>query len=109
VQDLPAKYRNDEGGSDRLPPEGAPQAAPHAAPASQAELPHTLMVTSLPRQGLDLKEHLNQLEYSLIQQALEESGWVVAHAAKRLHMGRTTLVEKMRKFGLHREGDASGD
>jgi len=62
----------------------------------------------LPREGLDLKEHLNQLEYSLIKQALDEADGVVAHAAKRLAMRRTTLVEKMRKFGLQRQEHVSG-
>ena len=57
----------------------------------------------LPREGLDLKEHLNNLEYTLIMQALDEAGGVVAHAAKRLNMRRTTLVEKMRKFGIQRK------
>ncbi len=70
----------------------------------------TMVVSSqgLPREGLDLKEHLNRLEYLLIKQALDEAGGVVAHAAKRLRMGRTTLVEKMRKFGLQRPERASG-
>jgi len=62
----------------------------------------------LPREGLDLKEHLNQLEYSLIKQALDEADGIVAHAAKRLAMRRTTLVEKMRKFGLQRQDHVSG-
>ena len=56
----------------------------------------------IPQDGFDLKEHLINLEYSLIKQALEDSDGVVAHAAKRLQMRRTTLVEKMRKYGLHR-------
>jgi len=56
----------------------------------------------LPRGGIDLKEHLTNLEYNMIKQALDETDWVVAHAAKRLKMGRTTLVEKMRKFKMHR-------
>jgi len=46
----------------------------------------------LPGQGIDLKEHLNKLECSLIQQALDDSKGVVAHAAKKLNMRRTTLV-----------------
>jgi len=62
---------------------------------------------ALPREGIDLKEHLSHLECMLIQQALDEAGGVVAHAAKRLRMGRTTLVEKMRKFGLNRREEAS--
>lgn len=78
---------------------------------AEGDLDLSAMVVSsqgLPREGLDLKEHLNRLEYLLIKQALDEAGGVVAHAAKRLRMGRTTLVEKMRKFGLQRPERASG-
>ena len=53
-------------------------------------------------EGIDLKEHLVKTELALISQALEESNWVVAHAASYLNMRRTTLVEKMRKYGLIR-------
>ena len=52
--------------------------------------------------GIDLKEHLVKTELALISQALDESDWVVAHAASYLNMRRTTLVEKMRKYGLTR-------
>ena len=62
---------------------------------------------SLPSEGFDLKEYLEQLEYRIIQKALRESGGVVAQAAKQLKLGRTTLVEKMRKFGLSRQDIAS--
>ncbi len=62
----------------------------------------------LPREGIDLKEHLNNLEISLIKQALDEAGGVVAHAAKRLNMRRTTLVEKLRKHGIHRYDGLTG-
>ncbi len=54
----------------------------------------------LPEEGLDLREHLNQLECELIRQALEDCNGVVAHAATRLRMRRTTLTEKLRKYGL---------
>lgn len=62
----------------------------------------------LPREGIDLKEHLNNLEVTLIKQALDEAGGVVAHAAKRLNMRRTTLVEKLRKHGIHRDDGLTG-
>ena len=62
---------------------------------------------SLPSDGLDLKEHLSILECELIRQALDECDGVVAHAAKLLKMRRTTLVEKLRKYGLQRNGEAS--
>lgn len=61
----------------------------------------------LPKDNFDLKEHLLKLEYGLIKQALDESNGVVAHAAKRLNMRRTTLVEKLRKHGLQRTDEAS--
>lgn len=62
---------------------------------------------ALPEDGLDLKEHLSRLECDLIRQALNECDGVVAHAAKRLKMRRTTLVEKLRKYGLQRGEEAS--
>ena len=57
---------------------------------------------SLPPDGLDLKTYLTELEVSLLTQALDQCGWVVARAAKLLELQRTTLVEKMRKFNLSR-------
>ena len=60
---------------------------------------------SLPAEGLDLKEHLANLEYLLIKQAIDDADGVVAHAAEKLKMRRTTLVEKMRKYGIQRESD----
>jgi len=56
----------------------------------------------LPRDGLDLKKHLTEIEISLIEQALDECSGVVAHAANRLKIRRTTLVEKMRKYSIQR-------
>jgi len=61
----------------------------------------------LPEEGIDLKAHLLSLESNLIKQALDEANGVVAHAALRLNMRRTTLVEKMRKYGLQRVANAS--
>lgn len=57
---------------------------------------------SLPNEGLNLKEYLADLEISLISQSLEKHDWVVARAAETLGMRRTTLVEKMRKYDLHK-------
>jgi sigma-54 specific flagellar transcriptional regulator A len=70
---------------------------------SKTETPQS--IEELPEEGLDLKEHLANLEYLLIKQALDESSGVVAHAANKLKMRRTTLVEKMRKYGIQRDVD----
>lgn len=51
----------------------------------------------------DLKEHLAQLEFNLIAEALHDNKGIVARAAKRLGLRRTTLVEKMKKYGIDRE------
>ncbi len=56
----------------------------------------------LPSEGLNLKEHLAELEISLISQSLTKHGYVVARAAETLGMRRTTLVEKMRKYDLQK-------
>ncbi|MEW5757153.1 MAG: sigma-54 dependent transcriptional regulator [Pseudomonadota bacterium] len=61
----------------------------------------------LPTEGLDLKEHIAGIECALINQALEAADGVVAQAAQLLRMRRTTLVEKMRKYGIQRGDDAS--
>ena len=61
----------------------------------------------LPRDGIDLKRHLQELERSLIRQALDEADGVVAHAANRLRLRRTTLVEKLRKYGLQKADEVS--
>jgi len=39
----------------------------------------------------------------MIRQALEQQDNVVARAAEMLGIRRTTLVEKMRKYGLSKE------
>ena len=56
----------------------------------------------LPSDGLNLKEHLADLEVSLISQSLIRHDFVVARAAETLGMRRTTLVEKMRKYDLQK-------
>jgi sigma-54 specific flagellar transcriptional regulator A len=61
----------------------------------------------LPAAGINLKDYLEDLERNYIVQALGEANDVVAHAAELLNMRRTTLVEKMRKYGLQRAGTAS--
>ena len=98
VADLPEKFRAGQPGREDLAvPAGAPIAVDVTDPAFAAP--------RLPNDGLDLKEHLSQLEVSLIRQALDQANGVVAHAAQILRMRRTTLVEKLRKYGLARGQD----
>jgi sigma-54 specific flagellar transcriptional regulator A len=58
------------------------------------------MVHKLPAEGMDLRTYLNDIEHALIVEALGRSGGTVSQAARLLGLRRTTLVEKMRRFGL---------
>lgn len=66
---------------------------------------HSVNDALLPNEGLNLKEHLADLEVSLIKQSLSKHDYVVARAAETLGMRRTTLVEKMRKYDLHKPSE----
>ncbi len=95
VQDLPAKYRHVDVVDEAF-------VAP--VEAGQANTGYVNMNDNplLPEQGIDLREYITNLEMSLIQQALNDCGGVVARAADKLCIRRTTLVEKMRKYELQR-------
>jgi len=54
------------------------------------------------KKGFNLKQYLVETEISMIRQALETCDGVVTHAANYLNMRRTTLIEKMRKYGIQR-------
>ena len=67
----------------------------------QLHQPVSAQVPELTDEGLDLKEHIAQVEIDIIRQALDASKGVVAHAANLLKMRRTTLVEKLKKYGIN--------
>ena len=77
--------------------------------AISASLPTMGSTAMLPPEGLDLKDYLGNLEQGLIQQALDDANGVVARAAERLRIRRTTLVEKMRKYGMSRRDEEGAD
>ena len=64
--------------------------------------PIAVALERLPSDGIDIKQYLTSIEKSLIRQALVETKNGVAHAASKLHLRRTTLVEKMRKYRIDR-------
>ena len=78
-----------------------PQVETHVANEAQNSVDAAL----LPTDGLNLKEHLADLEVSLIKQSLIKHDFVVARAAETLGMRRTTLVEKMRKYDLQKPSE----
>ena len=50
--------------------------------------------------NVSLKQHLSEIEKRLIRDALSQSAGVVAQAAQLLGVGRTTLVEKIRRYKI---------
>ncbi len=106
VGDLPEKFR---AGIPITPVEAAVDDEALPVVSTHGERPNTVSsIPRLPAEGIDLKQHLANMEQSLIRQALEEANGVVAHAAKKLKMRRTTLVEKLRKYGLQRGHEMTG-
>lgn len=100
VQDLPPKYRHvDVTDEDFVPVPAKANGVAGAGGASYVSMNDTPL---LPEQGIDLREYITNLEMSLIQQALNDCGGVVARAADKLCVRRTTLVEKMRKYDMQR-------
>jgi sigma-54 dependent transcriptional regulator, flagellar regulatory protein len=51
---------------------------------------------------IDLKDMLETLELERIQMALDMADGVISEAARMLTLKRTTLIEKMRKYGVDR-------
>lgn len=107
VADLPSRYRLLE--SELPTPEQTEWderealAAVFQEPPQIDALPASPMTMQLPPDGINLKEMLADLEIELIRQALESQDGVVARAADQLGMRRTTLVEKMKKYGMTKD------
>ena len=77
-EDLPAKFRTDH------PPIGG------------------LPTPEITTEGICLTTAVSEFEKNLIYQSLEQTDWVKNKAAKLLHVKRTTLVEKIKRYELHK-------
>jgi DNA-binding NtrC family response regulator len=81
-------------GVDALPAEVCePRQAPSQAPR-------------LPRSGLSFRSAVDRFESDLILQALRQTDWNKNRAARLLGLGRTTLIEKIKRKGLEETGGA---
>lgn len=91
-------------------PNTQPQAAASAETASAAtdgtvdEVERLIVLAqggdSFPEQGMQLKQHLLEIERGLIKQALGRAEGNVSKTARLLNLQRTTLIEKINKYGL---------
>jgi transcriptional regulator with PAS, ATPase and Fis domain len=53
--------------------------------------------------GVDFNTAVTEYEKDLILQALEKTNWVKNRAAELLQIKRTTLVEKIKRYGINKE------
>ncbi|GLS84127.1 sigma-54 dependent transcriptional regulator [Paraferrimonas haliotis] len=104
VNDLPHKYRHiDVPTYDvDMPEEQLERDALASVFSGEVDLdiPPSQLTTALPAEGVNLKDLLAEMEIDMIRQALDQQNNVVSRAADLLGIRRTTLVEKMRKYGL---------
>ena len=109
ASELPPKYRHMPAGAEAQSGAALLAMMEESQPPAPAFGVHPVDESQrlLPEDGIDLKDHLADIEVNLIRQALDATGGVVAHAARLLHMQRTTLVEKLRKYGLQANGIAA--
>ena len=75
--DLPEKLRR-KGGHSELPP------------------------MEISEDGINLNTAVTEFEKALILESLQKTNWVKNQAAKLLRLNRTTLVEKIKRYHLHR-------
>ena len=106
-RDLPAPYHSPDGTGSALESVAAGMAT--AGTWSRTEADKEIWPSGrLPEEGIDLKDHLADIELKLIRQALDASDGIVARAAKLLSVQRTTLVEKLRKYGIGNYSQLAG-
>ncbi len=89
-------------GEGIIEPRDLPARIRSASPNTEAVAP-----THLPDDGIDLRGTLEEMENSLILQALERTSWNKNQAANLLKLNRTTLVEKLKKKGLTASTEAA--
>ena len=71
-------------------------AVDHAAPVPHAKTP-------APGRPIDLKREIESIELEQIHVALDLADGIISEAARLLTLKRTTLIEKMRKYGVQQQ------
>lgn len=91
-----------------LAPRRAVPSSPALVPASADEqaaaapaAPHAK--TLAPGRPIDLKREIETIELEQIYVALDLADGIISEAARLLTLKRTTLIEKMRKYGVHQQ------
>lgn len=59
--------------------------------------------------GISLRDRMIEIERNYIRQALELSRWNVSQTARLLGLQRTTMIEKLNKYGFKKDSDTNQD
>lgn len=101
VEDLPEEYRGYGFYGQTEEAKSEPLFEPASGTAEN--LSRLDPLTELQGTDINLRERLEQLEIEYLEAALDLCDGVVARAARKLGIKRTTLVEKMRRYGIGME------
>lgn len=102
VEDLPEEYRGY--GFYSRPAEPGTEGSPDAGAMPDARPDRVDPASELQQSDINLRDRLEQLEIEYLVAALDLCDGVVARAARKLGIKRTTLIEKMRRFGIGVDG-----
>ncbi|MBL9069680.1 MAG: sigma-54-dependent Fis family transcriptional regulator [Sphingopyxis sp.] len=89
-----------------LAPRPAVPSSPAAVLASDDDDHHAAMPfakTPAPGRPIDLKREIETIELEQIHNALDLADGIISEAARLLTLKRTTLIEKMRKYGVQQQ------
>ena len=79
----------------------SPEALPAHNPVEEAIL-RAQGIAPLHPGGISLRDRMIDIERGYIEQALDQTLWNVSQTARLLNLQRTTLIEKIHKYGLKR-------
>ena len=86
-----------------LNPTAPRSAAPTTTAGTEDVLLHAAPKTPAPGRPIDLKREIETIELEQIHVALDLADGIISEAARLLTLKRTTLIEKMRKYGVHQQ------
>ncbi len=101
IERLIVLYPNQIVDKEQLPEKYQFDTQSDSAILKNSQLSEVVMVNHLSAQNnVNLKEMLYDIELKFIKEALDNTKGIVSHAAEKLGMRRTTLIEKMKKFNI---------
>ena len=87
---------------DELPDDAEETASLPGENPAESAIRMAIGLEPLRDQGLSLRDRMQQIERGYIELALERTNWNVSQTARLLSLQRTTLIEKINKYGMRK-------